>query len=132
MRQVDIEGFENYQITDDGRVWSKKREIYLKISDNGNGYKIVVVRKDGIKYHLYIHRLVAIAFVENPELKPIVGHRDCDTSNNNYTNLYWCTQDENNKHPITRQRRSQSLKGRIRNDLIRDELGRYTKKGYKI
>ena len=129
MRQIDIEGFEDYQITDDGRVWSKKSEKYLKVSDNGNGYKLVVIRKNGFKYHLYIHRLVALAFVENADNKPIVGHKDCNTANNVYTNLYWCTQDENNKHPITRNRRSEALKGRIRNDLTRDRLGRYIKKG---
>ena len=128
MRQIDIEGFEDYQITDDGRIWSKKKNTYLKISDNGTGYKIIILRKNGIKYHLYIHRLVAIAFVENPELKPIVGHRDCDTSNNVYTNLYWCTQNENNKNPITRQRRSDSAKGRKWDDLQRDSFGRFMKK----
>lgn len=128
MRQTDIEGFDNYQITDDGRVWSKKNNIFLKDFDNGNGYKVIILRKDKIKYHLYIHILVARAYVPNPSNKPIVGHYDCNSSNNVYTNLYWCTQKENNNHPITRKRRSQSLKGRIRDDLERDNLGRFIKK----
>ena len=37
MKQIDISGFESYQITDDGRVWSKKNSIFLKTHDNGNG-----------------------------------------------------------------------------------------------
>lgn len=124
----DIEGFENYQITEDGRVWSKINNIFLKSNDNGNGYKLVILRKNRVKHHLYIHILVAKAFVPNPDNKPNVGHKDCDTSNNNASNLYWCTQAENNRHPITRQRRSESAKGRKRDDMKRDCYGRFIKK----
>ena len=75
-----------------------------------------LIRKDGkTKYHLYIHRLVATAFVENPQNKTVVGHKDCDTKNNNWDNLYWCSQEENNQHPITRARRSKSLIGKLTN-----------------
>lgn len=128
MNQIDIENFENYQITDDGKVWSKKNNKYLKTTDNGNGYLYVLIRKNSIKYHLYLHRLVAKAFVSNDENKPIVGHKDCNTHNNRVENLYWCTQEENNRHPITRARRSEALKGRVRDDLKRDQFGRFKKK----
>lgn len=124
----DIEGFEDYQITNKGRVWSKKKSMYLKSTNNGNGYYYVILRKNRVRYHLYIHRLVATAFVENTYNKEIVGHKDCDTTNNVSDNLYWCTQAENNRHPITRARRSKSSIGRKRDDLKRDKFGRFMKK----
>lgn len=129
MRKIDIDGFENYQITDDGKIWSKKSNKYMKLSDNGNGYLNVQVYENKKHYHLYIHILVANAFIPNPQNKPIVGHKDCNTHNNTVENLYWCTQEENNQHPITRERRSKSLMGRKRTDLKRDTLGRFIKKG---
>ena len=129
MRKIDIDGFENYQITDDGKIWSKKSNKYMKLSDNGNGYLNVQVYENKKHYHLYIHILVANAFIPNPQNKPIVGHKDCNTHNNTVENLYWCTQEENNQHPITRKRRSESLMGRKRDDLKRDALGKFIKKG---
>ena len=131
MRKIDIDGFENYQITDDGKIWSKKSNKYMKLSDNGNGYLNVQVYENKKHYHLYIHILVANAFIPNPQNKPIVGHKDCNPQNNTVENLYWCTQEENNQHPITRERRSKSLMGRKRDDLKRDALGRFIKKGVR-
>lgn len=129
MEVKDIEGFEDYQISDDGRVWSKKRNKWMKVFNNGNNYLVIILRKNKIKYHLFIHRLVAKAFIQNPENKPVVGHKDCNSLNNKVENLYWCTQDENNKHPITRLRRSLSKIGKSRPDLLRDCNGRFIKKG---
>lgn len=68
-------------------------------TDNGHGYKIISVRietEQGIKKKkLYVHRLVATAFIPNPERKPTVNHKDHNRSNNAVSNLEWVTDTEN-------------------------------------
>lgn len=58
MEQVDIKGFEDYQITDDGRVCSKKTNKWIK-SALCKGYKHISLRKNGFTYTKFIHKLVA-------------------------------------------------------------------------
>lgn len=83
-------------ITDEyGNIYDCQSQKYLKHFDNGFGYKYVMMVKNG-KYKQYkVHRLVAEAFIPNPENKPFVNHKDCNRSNNCFTNLEWCTQKEN-------------------------------------
>lgn len=99
-----INGFPNYIITDDGRVFSLN---YLGISGNkkelslrhrNDGYINVCLSKNNKKYMRFIHRLVAEAFIPNPYNFPQVNHKDGDKSNNNISNLEWCTQSDNIKH----------------------------------
>ena len=90
MRQVDIKGFEDYQITDDGRVWSKKRNKWLKLGNTGNGYYQVHLCKNGkVKVYL-VHRLVAEHFIPNPDNLPEVNHKDECKASNVVENLEWC------------------------------------------
>lgn len=93
---MDCKGYPNYQISSLGRVWSKKRQIYLKPSKNTSGYLQVSLYTDNgkIKREL-IHRLVAIAFLENPNKYPCVNHKDENKENNNITNLEWCSRSYN-------------------------------------
>lgn len=94
----DIEGYEGlYKVSNDGRVWSIKSNKEMKIQDN-KGYSIVCLRKDGKKKNCRVHRLVAQAFIPNPEDKPQVNHIDEDRSNNHVTNLEWATASENINH----------------------------------
>ena len=86
---------ERYTIDEYGNVYDCKKQRYLKHLDNGFGYKYVMIVKDG-KYRQYkVHRLVAEAYIPNPQNKPFVNHKDCNRSNNCFTNLEWCTQKEN-------------------------------------
>lgn len=86
----DIQGYENYQITDDGRVWSKITNKWLKATDNGWGYLKVNLYKNGKMKCCRVHRLVANAFLPNPENLPQINHKDEDKTNNNVSNLEWC------------------------------------------
>jgi hypothetical protein len=70
----------------------------VHITDNGHGYKQVVVTLYGKRRKYYVHRLVAECFVSNPKRCREVNHKDGDKANNDYTNLEWCTRSENMLH----------------------------------
>lgn len=92
----DIQGYPNYQISNLGRVWSKKRQIYLKPNKNQSGYlSVCITAINGKQKRELIHRLVALAFIPNPNNYPCVNHKDEDKENNTTTNLEWCTKKYN-------------------------------------
>lgn len=98
-----ISGYEGlYEISCFGRIKSLakngKKERMLKSSSNGQGYRHVVLCKNDIKKTIDIHRLVASAFVPNPEGKIQINHIDGVKGNNFYSNIEWCTQSENITH----------------------------------
>lgn len=115
MRQVDIDGFETYQITDDGRVWSKLTNKWLKPSITKGGYKLVSLYKDSKVYYKKIHRLVAKAFIPNLDNKPCVDHiiPISKGGTNDYWNLHWVTHKENSNNPISLMTLSERTKGEL-------------------
>lgn len=82
----------NYEVSDAGEVRNVRTGRVLKgiLKD---GYHRVMVYPD--KKCIYIHRLVALHFIENPENKPYVDHIDRDRTNNHVSNLRWATNSEN-------------------------------------
>ena len=90
----DVLNHENYSISNKGRVWSKRRDKFLKPSVNSSDYKKVVL--DG--KNLYVHRLVAEVFCDNKNQYNEVNHIDGNKWNNNYNNLEWVTKSENSQH----------------------------------
>lgn len=91
-----IDGFERYIVYEDGRIFSTISNKFIKPHKDNAGYLSVVLRKDGGgKKTLFVHRIVAQAFVPNPNNNPQVNHlNECKTDNRS-SNLAWCTAKEN-------------------------------------
>lgn len=90
-----IEGFSNYAVSTHGRVMNTKTMRMLALFDNGTGYLSAQLYKYGKGTNKMVHRLVAEAFVENPEGKPFVDHKTGDKLNNTVYNLRWATRSQN-------------------------------------
>ena len=95
---VKIKGFENYYIDEDGNIYDKNKKLMTSKWIDNTGYYQIVLRKDGKRKYLRIHRLVALQFIPNPDGLPQVNHKDGNKLNNNIDNLEWTTNSENTKH----------------------------------
>ena len=99
--RVSIKGYEGlYSVTRDGEVYNEKRNAWLKPSLAPIGYQRVNLCKDGKTKTMYVHRIVATAFIPNPLNKKTVNHIDGIKSNNHVENLEWATYKENTAHAI--------------------------------
>nr|DAM53411.1 MAG TPA: homing endonuclease [Caudoviricetes sp.] len=121
----DVVGFEGlYMVSSFGRVISLGRKIvnnlgvritdpFIKKTNNitNSGYIQIQLWKNNKCNHLYAHRLVATAFIPNPNNYPCIDHIDTIKTNNHYLNLRWCTNSMNHLNPITRKRNSLSKIG---------------------
>ncbi|WP_426388214.1 NUMOD4 domain-containing protein [Lacticaseibacillus paracasei] len=117
----DIEGFEGlYQVSNMGRVRSLDREdaqgrrrkgMVLADSSSGRGYRKIALWRDGDVKYKFTHRLVATAFLDNPDNFPQVNHKDENKKNNVVSNLEWCSVIYNNMYG-TRTKRSAKAKER--------------------
>ena len=105
----DIEGYEGlYQVSDQGRVKSLNyrrtgKERVIKQSFDTNGYLVVKLSKGGEKTHYKVHRLVAEAFIENPDNKPRISHINTIRADNRAENLCWASQKEICNKPTRRR-----------------------------
>lgn len=105
-----IESFPMYSIDRNGSVFSKYKPNSSKESDSwkelqqvldkGTGYYLVTLCNNGLRKNQFIHRLLALHFVPNPENKPQVNHIDGNKQNNALTNLEWVTSKENSIHAV--------------------------------
>lgn len=120
----EIEGYEGlYEVSNQGRVrsldrWAKNsasgsvrlsKGRVLKSHTISNGYHHVILYKEGEKKDKMIHRLVAEAFIPNPDNKPKIDHINTDKTDNRVENLRWCTQKENCNNPISLEKISQPV-----------------------
>ena len=110
----DIRGYEGrYLISSFGRVKSlnyhrENKEKILKLSVDKHNYLHIMLCKNGRKKRFQIHRLVAEAFIPNPNNYPIINHKDENPSNNCVTNLEWCTHKYNINYG-TRNKKSSEI-----------------------
>jgi hypothetical protein len=99
-----IPGYEqDYKIDSEGNVW-KRLKGSIKTSGGWEGYKTTILSLNGKKESASIHRLVAEAFIPNPEGKPYVNHINHSKADNRVGNLEWCTQQENAQHAAQSKR----------------------------
>ncbi|MGX9931963.1 NUMOD4 domain-containing protein [Virgibacillus salarius] len=142
----DVVGYEGYyQVSSFGRVKRVPRDItgkngvtrhwkgkVLKHTFNPDGYPMCILSKDGKTNLFGVHRLVAQAFVSNPEQLPVVNHKDEDKTNNIVNNLEWCTVAYNNVYG----ERINSVKGskgfKTRHQKHRKPVEKYTVDGQLI
>ena len=116
---VELEEFRGYKIGSHGNVYSTKRDKLLRQYDK-HGYKYVFLYDGHSKRKcMFVHRLVAIAFIDNPDNLPQINHKDENTANNKADNLEWCTAEYNCNYGRHRERlkmsiakRGGSMKGR--------------------
>lgn len=101
-----VVGFEGlYEVSNMQRVKSLKRKkhgivipILLRSGKHQFGYPKFTLCKNGKLYYYQLHRLVAEAFIPNPNNLPCINHIDCNPENNNIFNLEWCTHSHNSRH----------------------------------
>lgn len=120
----DIKGYEGfYQISNLGRVRSLDRYVNCLIgikalrkgkiltqNYNNKGYKRVSLCKNGKHKNFQVHRLVAEAFIPNPDHLPCINHKDEDKTNNHVDNLEWCSVEYNSNYGTAIERRSEKRK----------------------
>ena len=95
---MEIQDYPNYMIYEDGRVYNKNSNRFLKPSTNNRGYLTVCLSNNGKHKMMSIHRLIALYYIPNPENKSYVDHIDRNKQNNNIENLRWVTTRENSSN----------------------------------
>ena len=100
MQWEQIAGFDDYEISDTGKVRSSKGQtpIILKERYTHDGYVWYILTRNGKGFSKRAHRLVAEAFIDNLGNKPTVNHIDGNKRNNNVSNLEWATREEQMRH----------------------------------
>ena len=120
----DVVGYEGlYKVSDRGNVYSleriyangrKRNGLTLKPSCDRGGYLRLELCKNGIRKRKYVHRIVAEAFIPNPNNYPEINHKDENKTNNYVENLEWCTRGYNVNFGRRNEKSSQKLSKKVR------------------
>ena len=145
----DVVGYEGlYEVSNKGNVYSVERMDalgreqggrVLKTKYNNRGYLMVSLYKNGKQKTRYIHRLVAGAFIPNPNGYSEINHRDENKVNNYANNLEWCTREYNNNHGTRNERMAQAQSKKVKavniktNEVIKfNSTAEAGRKGYSV
>lgn len=90
--------YKNYLVYEDGRIYSKRFNKFLTPKRNWDGYHRIQIWENGNCRMVGWHRVVAEAWIPNPDNKPYVNHKNGDKTDNRVCNLEWVTQKENIAH----------------------------------
>lgn len=116
----------NYEITSTGKVFNLKTGKELKGYVLNSGYQMVTLFINKQKKNYQVHRLMAMAFLDNPKKLPVVNHIDGNKSNNNLSNLEWVSYSQNSKHAqdkgLIKQNKNKKKKNKNRATRTREKL----------
>ena len=119
----EIDGYNGfYSVSDTGKIRANERKVYAGIrtksrkahahekkpSIAANGYLVVLLHYRGSYKTKAVHRLVAEAFIDNPDNLPVVNHIDGNKLNNHVSNLEWCSYAQNSSHAVRHRLRTYS------------------------
>lgn len=141
-----IKDFPKYSITEDGRIFSHFNGIFLAFKKNEEGYIRITLRNGSFEKKMLLHRIVAEAFIPNPENKPQVNHIDSNKENNCVSNLEWITNKENRLHALknykvlnivtfpidSRQTQKNIIKAKVEINFLKKTLNEDLEKVIKI
>ena len=127
-----VQGYEgHYEVDAAGNVYSVKRGRNLLVKRiNPSGYEVVTLCKNGVQKTMRVHRIVASAFIPNPDNLPIINHKDENRINNSVENLEWCTPRYNLMYGGARERASNKMRGRKHTDMHNEKISKSVAKYY--
>lgn len=115
-----VVGFEDmYMVSNDGHIRNIKRQHDL-VPELSNGYYRVCLSSNGKTTHKFVHRVVAEAFIPNPDNKPFIDHINGIRNDNRIENLRWCTSKENSNNPVTRKAMLERTSSEEYKQMMRD------------
>ena len=104
---------EHYRISDSGELYSIRADRILRFSVDPDGYRYYVLCVAGERHTVRAHRLVALAFIPNPDEKPAIDHINGIKTDNRADNLRWCSNKENSHNPVTYTKLKKSAIARL-------------------
>ena len=116
----EVKEYSNYEVNQLGEIRHKKRQKILKPRDNNGGYQYVNFKINGKNTNFAVHRIVANAFIPNPNGYTEVNHKDYNKKNNCVDNLEWVSSSQNKQHSYLKQE-NKKTRGKA--------VNQYTKEG---